>query len=108
MNTHPGTDADGLPVFEGEADAAYTVDILARLSGVSSETILLYHERGLLRQVAPDSPQPCFDDEAVRRLRRLESVRENCALTLAGVCLVSRLLDEIDQLRDQLRHRSAE
>ena len=44
------------------------VDILARLSGVSSETILAYHEHGLLHPAAAVSAQPTFDDESLRRL----------------------------------------
>jgi MerR family transcriptional regulator/heat shock protein HspR len=99
------SDPSGVPDFEGETEALYTVEILARLSGVSSETILLYHERGLLHPSAGPVPDLSFDDESLRRLRRLESLREAGGMNLSGLCLVARLLDEIDDLRNQLRGR---
>jgi DNA-binding transcriptional MerR regulator len=105
MNTTTSNDPMGPPVFDGDADTVYTVDVLARLSGVASDTILLYHERGLLQSVPSASPPPCFDDDSIRRLRRLESVRETGGMNLAGLCLVGQLLDEIEELRDQLRRR---
>lgn len=91
--------------FDGEPGAPYTVEILARLSGVSSETILLYHERGLLHPSAAPVADPGFDDESLRRLRRLETIREAGGMNLAGLCLVARLLDEVEDLRKQLRGR---
>lgn len=95
----------GLPVIDGDAAATYTLEILARLSGVSSETILRYHERGLLRPAAAEAPEAGFDDDSLRRLRRLESVRETGEMNLAGLCLVARLLDEIEHLQEELRRR---
>lgn len=97
------SDPSGRPCFVGETDAPYTVDILARLSGASSQTILLYHERGLLQPAAAPASDPAFDDESLRRLRRLELLREAGAMNLAGLSLVARLMDELDELRDQLR-----
>jgi MerR HTH family regulatory protein len=83
----------------------YTVEVLAAISGVASGTILEYHARGLLREVPDIQPRPSFDDDAMRRLRRLESVREAGAMNMAGICLVARLLDEIEDLEDRLRHQ---
>jgi DNA-binding transcriptional MerR regulator len=94
-----------LPVFEGEGGGVYSVEVLARLSGVDGETILLYHERGVLPSVPAPAAEPCFDDEGMRRLRRLESLRELGGMNLEGICLVGSLLDVIDDLRAQLARR---
>jgi len=103
--TSSASDASAVPP-ESEADEAhvYTVEVLASISGVASGTILEYHARGLLREVSDRRSQPCFDDDAMRRLRRLESVREAGAMNMAGLCLVARLMDEIEDLQDRLRH----
>lgn len=105
MTPTPNSEAVAPPVFDADAGDTYTLEILARLSGVSSETILRYHERGLLRPAATGAPETGFDDDSLRRLRRLESVRETGDMNLAGLCLVARLLDEIDHLREELRCR---
>jgi DNA-binding transcriptional MerR regulator len=105
MSPSPASDETGMPVFECDSEATYSVSLLAELSGVSSQTILEYHERGLIRPVAA-APEPSFDDDAIRRLRRLESLRASGAMNLAGLCLVARLLDEVEQLREERRGRS--
>ncbi|MDZ4403446.1 chaperone modulator CbpM [Prosthecobacter sp.] len=76
---------------------AYTLEILAKITGVSSQTIVQYQEHGLIR--------PEFDDETVRALRRIEHLRETCEMNLAGLKLLTSLLDEVDQLREELRWR---
>jgi MerR family transcriptional regulator/heat shock protein HspR len=103
MNPSAAPDETGMPVFECDSEATYSVDILAELSGVSSDTILEYHEHGLIRPVAAAALEPRYDDEAIRRLRRLDALRQIGGMNLAGLCLVARLLDEVEQLREERR-----
>jgi DNA-binding transcriptional MerR regulator len=73
----------------------YTLEILAETTGVSTQTIVQYQEHGLLR--------PEFDDETLRTLRRIEHLRETCEVNLTGLKLLTQLLDEVEQLRAELR-----
>ena len=77
--------------------AAYTLDILAEITGVSTQTIVQYQEHGLIR--------PELDDETLRALRRIEHLRESCEMNLAGLKLLTDLLNEVEQLREELRAR---
>jgi DNA-binding transcriptional MerR regulator len=86
------------PVIEPESDAAYTLEILAKISGASTETILHYQEHGLIRARGPH-----FDDEALHAVRRMEHLRETCGLNLRGQRLLADLLEEVEQLRAELR-----
>jgi MerR family transcriptional regulator/heat shock protein HspR len=89
-----------------ESCAPYTLDIVAALTGVSSQTIVHYREEGLISALPESAPEsPCFDDEALRTLRRIEHLRSSCEVNLSGLKLILRLLDEIDQLRSQLSLR---
>lgn len=74
---------------------AYTLEILAEITGVSSQTIVQYQEHGLIR--------PQFDDETIRALRRIEHLRETCEMNLHGLKLLTQLLEEVEQLRNELR-----
>jgi DNA-binding transcriptional MerR regulator len=73
----------------------YTLEILAETTGVSTQTIVQYQQHGLIR--------PEFDDETIRALRRIEHLRETCEMNLHGLKLLTQLLDEVEQLRDELR-----
>ena len=55
----------------------YTLDILAGITGVSTQTIVQYQEHGLIRSQ--------FDDETVRVLRRIEYLRETFEMNLGGL-----------------------
>lgn len=75
----------------------YTLEVLAEMTGVSSQTIVQYQEHGLIR--------PEFDDETLRALRRIEHLRETCEMNLAGLKLLTSLLNEVELLREELRAR---
>lgn len=108
MSTPASTDPDPNhgPVIEPAASAAYTLDIIASTSGVSPQTILHYHEQGLLAPVSKDDAGiALYDDECLHRLRRIEHLREQFALETAALRLTLDLMDEVERLRAELRHR---
>jgi len=81
---------------------AYTLDIVAELTGVSTKTILHYQEQGLIH---PAGSAGDFDDETVHTLRRIEHLRLTSEANLTGIKLILELLDEVDRLRTALRAR---
>ncbi len=99
MNLPPESDGAGLPIFDPETQTTYTLEIIAEITGISSQTILNYQEQGLLQQAD-------FDDEAIRTLRRIEHLRRNFEANLSGLKLILELMDEVDRLKLALRtHR---
>jgi DNA-binding transcriptional MerR regulator len=95
---------NALQLFEPGARAVYTIEVAARLAQVPRRLIVLYYKHGLVSPVTdPSGAGWYFDDEAVRILRRIESLRSACGLNLAGVKLVMSLLDEVERLRTELR-----
>jgi DNA-binding transcriptional MerR regulator len=94
MNPNPANDPDGQP--------AYTLDIVAELTGVSTKTILHYQEQGLIRPAVSTGD---FDDETVHTLRRIEHLRHTSEANLTGIKLILELLDEVDRLQAALRAR---
>lgn len=106
MNTPAGHDSSDLPVFEPDADATYALEVVVELTGVSSQTILLYRQQGLISPFTdPESGAHYFNDEALRTLRRLEHLRSACEMNVSGLKLVLGLLEEMERLRADLRSR---
>lgn len=85
-----------LPLYEPDADATYQLDIVAQLTGISSQTILHYQEQGLIRNAD-------LDDEAVHTLRRIEHLRQTCEANISGLKLIIDLMDQVERLKSQLR-----
>lgn len=87
-----------LPIYEPDSDAIYQVDIVARLTGISSQEILHYQEQGLIRSTD-------LDDETVYTLRRIEHLKELYETNLSGLKLILNLMEQVDQLKAELRAR---
>lgn len=87
-----------LPLYEPDADATYQLDIVAKLTGISSQTIVHYQEQGLIHSKD-------LDDEAVHTLRRIEHLKQTCEANLSGLKLILDLMNEVEQLKAALRAR---
>jgi DNA-binding transcriptional MerR regulator len=87
-----------LPIYEPDTDATYQLDIVAKLTGISSQNILHYQELGLIRSAD-------LDDEAVHTIRRIEHLKETCETNPVGLKLILDLMDQVEQLKAELRAR---
>jgi DNA-binding transcriptional MerR regulator len=87
------------PLYEPDDQATYSLEMVAEITGVSSQTILYYQEQGLLR-----SPQ--YDDESLHTLRRIDYLRSTCEANLTGLKLMLDLLDQVEHLQAELRKRT--
>src|SRR5689334_16051993 len=90
------------PPANPENGMIYTLEILSEITGISTQTILQYQEHGLIRQGHEDDAAS-FNDETVRALRRIEHLRELCEPNVTGLKLLTRLLEEVELLRAELR-----
>lgn len=82
-----------------EEPATYSLEMVAEITGLPSQTILHYQEEGLLPSVA-------FDDESLHTLRRIDYLRSTCETNLSGLKLMLDLLDQVEDLRTELRARN--
>jgi MerR family transcriptional regulator/heat shock protein HspR len=77
-------------------DHGYSLDVVAEITGISSQTIVRYQEVGLIRS-------DCLDDEDLRKLRRIDYLQDTCEANLAGIKLILDLLEKVEQLQSELR-----
>lgn len=83
------------PTFhEPDDSASYSLEVVARITGISSQTIVRYQESGLIR---PDH----YDDETVRTLRRIEHLQSTCGVNEAGLRLILGLMEEVERLKNR-------
>jgi MerR family transcriptional regulator/heat shock protein HspR len=92
------------PIYGEDTEACYTLDVFAKISGVNSETILRYHEKGFLHpSIKKSEDDLLFDLECLRELRRIEHLRTTCEMNDEGLALLLNLLHEVEQLREERR-----
>jgi len=90
--------------FEPDPAAVYSIEMAAQLAGVPRRTILIYCKHGLLLPIAdPMLWGYWFTADAIRTLRRIESLRLACGDDFSGIAMILDLLTEVQTLRAQLR-----
>ena len=91
------------PVFRSTSrseSASYSLEIIARMSGMSAETIVHYQEQGLIPTAPADSEEDAYNDETLRTLRRIDHLRSTLEINEAGLRLILGLMEELDRLRN--------
>jgi len=91
-------------LYEPNPAALYTLEEAVRLTHLPRRQIVRYCQCGLVAPVAaPEAGGWTFNDEGLRRLRRLDALRQNYGVNLQALRLIVELLDEVERLRQELR-----
>ncbi len=87
--------------YEPDPHALHSMDTVVRLTGTERRKIVFYCRQGLV--------QPAqgwlFDEEAIRLLRHLETLRREHRMNWAAIRMVATLMREVESLRRELRFR---
>lgn len=79
-----------------------TIDELGRIVGLHPEKLRRYIVLGLIDPEV-ETPEPLFEDYIVARVRKIQRLKKDLGLNLAGCGLVLDLLERISELEEQLR-----
>jgi DNA-binding transcriptional MerR regulator len=83
--------------------APYSLDELAGLGGVPPALVQGYVDDGLIEPVAGHARTAWFfDDNALFELRRIERLRRELGVNIAGVAVIHDLLQQIEELKVEL------
>ena len=92
------------PPFEPMEDNVYSIETVVQITQTPRHQIAVYCRHGLISPVtAPEREGWWFDDEAIRMLQRLERLRVDYDLSLAGLRVISELWREVERLREEMR-----
>jgi len=90
--------------FEPEPNAVFSIDATAQIAGVPRRNILIYCKHGLISPITdPTLWGYWFSTDAIRTLRRIESLRNTCGDDFPGIAMILDLINEVQVLRAQLR-----
>lgn len=93
-----------MELFQPKPDVLYSLDVAAQLAGVPRRSILIYCRASLVRSTfQPPYGIMTFTEEAIHTVRRIEHVRTNHSADLTLLKTLFGLLEEVEQLRSELR-----
>jgi chaperone modulatory protein CbpM len=87
-----------------EEYAVLSIRDLSRMCAVDERHIVELVHEGVLEVVDPDHPEWRFTGAALRRARLALRLERDLEINLAGIALALELLEELEQLRRQVRH----
>ncbi len=92
--------SQAVQLFEPSANVVYTIDAAGQICRMPRRVILLCYKYGLVSLAADPMREGYYlNDEAIRTLRRIESLRTDQGINLAGIKMILPLLKEVEQLR---------
>lgn len=91
-----------------KSQPVYMIGVAAELCGVHPQTLRQYERIGLVRPSRVGSKNRLYSEEDIERVRRVQRLTQDMGVNLAGVELVLKLLDEMDELRDDFEKQFEE
>jgi DNA-binding transcriptional MerR regulator len=79
-----------------------TLEGLAACAGVHPELVQYYMEYGLIEPIQHAGIQPLFDVACIARLQRIERLRRDLGVNLAGIAVILDLLDRLTALQREV------
>ena len=93
-----------LQPFEPLATDLYSIETVVHITQTPRHQIAVYCRHGIIAPVTePERDGWWFDEEAIRELRRIERMRVDYGMNLAGLRVTSELFREVDRLREEVR-----
>lgn len=99
-------ESSDLPVFGADFEVSYTLQGIAELAGVDSQTVMRYQHSGFIQSVqtaVDDGKERMFDEECLRLIRRIVHLRATYAVNEAGLKLILDLMREVELLQNEQR-----
>lgn len=84
-------------------ESLLTVEDLCRFADVSSEMVGHFFRSGLIDPLI-EKPALQFDLNVIPRIRKIERLRRDLGINLAGVGIVLDLLERITELENELQY----
>jgi len=84
-------------------ESLLSIEELCRLAGISSDMVSKFFRSGLIDPLI-EKPTLKFDSNVIPRIRKIERLRHDLGINLAGVGIVLDLLDRITELENELRY----
>ena len=80
-------------------EPCFVISVAARIVGVNTQTLRYYESLGLVQPHRTRGNQRVYSRRDVERVRRMRGLIDDLGINLAGVEVVMKLLDRIDDMQ---------
>jgi MerR family transcriptional regulator/heat shock protein HspR len=83
-------------------EPVYLISVAARMCGLHPHTLRLYERLGLIQPHRVGNSKRLYSEADIARLRRIQRLTQQMGVNLAGVEIILRLLDRIEQMNREM------
>ena len=80
----------------------YQIGVVARMLQCHPQTLRLYEREGLIEPYRTDTGFRLYCDADIELLRRIQNLTQELGVNLAGVHVILKLLNQIEQMSDEV------
>lgn len=84
------------------------IGVASELCGVHPQTLRQYERLGLVVPARVGAKNRLYSEEDIERVRQIQRLTQEMGVNLAGVEIILRLLDDIDEMRSEYERQVAE
>ena len=86
----------------------YMIGVAAQLCGVHPQTLRQYERLGLVVPSRAGAKNRLYSENDIRRVRRIQQLTQEMGVNLAGVEIILRLLDDMEEMRRDMEQQLEE
>lgn len=94
--------------MRSENQPVYMIGVAAQLCGVHPQTLRQYERLGLVVPARVGAKNRLYSENDIKRVRRIQHLTQDMGVNLAGVELILRLLDDMEDIRLDMERQIAE
>jgi MerR family transcriptional regulator/heat shock protein HspR len=83
-------------------EPVYLISVAARLCGLHPQTLRLYERLGLIQPHRVGNSKRLYSEADIARLRRIQHLTQHLGVNLAGVEVILRLLERMEQMNHEM------
>ena len=94
--------------MRGTNQPVYMIGVAAELCGIHPQTLRQYERLGLVVPSRVGAKNRLYSDLDIARVRRIQRLTQQMGVNLAGVEIILKLLDDIEDMRTDLEQQMAD
>lgn len=94
--------------MRNDSQPLYMIGVAAQLCGVHPQTLRQYERLGLVVPARVGAKNRLYSEADIRRVRQIQRLTQDMGVNLAGVEVILRLLDQIEEIQRDAESQMAE
>lgn len=95
-------------MYEEEVEPRYVISVAARMVGVETYTLRYYERIGVVKPSRSKGNIRLYSERDVNLIRRVKALMDDLGVNLAGIDVILRMVQQINELQNQVEELEAE